>query len=398
MQSQIIGKIITSLDGSLKLNENEAIEFNLPGYKAVPIFKTNFHAIEQSNKENNADDGNKNNNNVITNTKIAFIDGGNVELLSAPNFSLQFVRVFACIFQDNKRIFSKKKEFYVLAKCINRLNDEGKAELTYTAEIFNANKEPGKDGKTFIDASDLLFAANDETIRDGIHNASISAVGEIARKFGELALAKQIVNELGEDGIIVLDGSLQATITNHKKYLEQLYAYAHEKGIVVSALAKTSRLFSNNGNSMAGLLNEISANTQVNGVICKNIAWYYYPVVEIENDNHKAELFFVKLNKASEYVFRFEIFKDCLAEKKQDSALLAGFLSELFSAIANNSRDLAFPGYPYGLIFADKLARVSNNEKEYLTTMFQAKAGKSWLVIKKYLNAVNAHDVLDRIG
>ncbi len=398
MQEQIIGKIITTLSSSLKLNENEAIEFALPGYKAIPISKGNFHAIEQSNKENNVTDEISEASNTLTTTKIAFIDGGNTELLSAANFSLQFVRVFGCIFQDNKRIFSKKHEFYVLARCVNRLSDEGKPELAYSAEIFPVNGEQLVDASQIInagqliDSADLLFAANDETIRDGIHNANISTIGEIARKFGELSLAKQIVNELNENDIIVLDGSLQATVTNHKKYLEQLYSAASAKKVIVSALAKTSRLFTNNGNSIVGLLNEVSINTEVDGAICKNIAWYYYPSVEIDNEAHRAELFFAKLNKASEYVFRFEVFKENLIGKDSD------YLSIIFSALANNSRDLTFPGYPYGLMFADRLARVSNNEKEYLTTLFQAKAGKSWSVIKKYLNAVNAHGVLDRIG
>ncbi len=382
MQEQIIRKIITALDSCLKLNENEAIEFNLPGYKAVPLSKTSFHEIKNKVE--------------ITDKKIAFIDGGNAELLSAANFSLQFVRVFACIFQEDKRIFSKKHEFYVLARCINRLSDQGKPELAYSAEIFPVNDgqlvDAGQtiNGEQLINSSDLVFAANDETIRNGTHNASISTIGEIARKFAELALAKQVVNELGKNDLLVLDGSLQTTVTNHKKYLEQLYADVQKKGIIVSALAKTSRIYTNNGNSIVGLLNELSSN------VLPESAWYYYPSVEIENENHKAELFFVKLNKASEYVFRYEVFKECLANRDPDS--LSHFLSALFSAIANNSRDLAFPGYPYGLIFADKLARVFNNEKEYLITLFQAKSGKNWHIIKKYLNAINAHDVLDRIG
>lgn len=396
MQEQIIGKIITTVGSSLKLTEDEAIEFALPGYKAVPISKDNFHVIVSNETENAPND-------AAASKKIAFIDGGNTELLSAANFSLQFVRVFGCIFQDNKRVFSKKHEFYVLARCINRLSDEGKSELAYSAEIFPVNAEQLVNGEQLVDAeqlidsSDLVFAANDETIRDGIHNANISTIGEIARKFGELALAKQIVDELTEDDLIVLDGTLQAAVTNHKKYLEQLYDAASAKNVIVSALAKTSRLFTNNGNSIVGLLNEISLTND----ICKTAAWYYYPSVEIENEAHKAELFFAKLNKNSEYVFRFEVFKESLSSKDNltgNNNYFSGILNNIFTALANNSRDLVFPGYPYGMIFADRLARVSNNEKEYLTTMFQAKAGKSWSVIKKYINAVNAHDVLDRIG
>ena len=47
--------------------------------------------------------------------KTVFVDGGNAELLSAPNFSLQFVRVIAVVHENNKRAKTEKNEFYVLA-------------------------------------------------------------------------------------------------------------------------------------------------------------------------------------------------------------------------------------------------------------------------------------------
>ena len=66
--------------------------------------------------------------------------------------------------------------------------------------------------------------------------------------------------------------------------------------------------------------------------------------------------------------------------------------------MANNCNDSVFIGYPYGLIEADKNARVSNNEKNMLLTLFSAKFGKDWEKIKESLSNLDAHEILDSIG
>ena len=40
--------------------------------------------------------------------KIAFVDGGSSELLKAPNYSIQFNRVYFSIFDGNKRLIPQK--------------------------------------------------------------------------------------------------------------------------------------------------------------------------------------------------------------------------------------------------------------------------------------------------
>ena len=70
---------------------------------------------------------------------------------------------------------------------------------------------------------------------------------------------------------------------------------------------------------------------------------------------------------------------------------------EVMAELKNNAKDLSFPGYPYGLILADKLARVSDKEAEYLKAKFFAAAGSKWSNLKNRMAAVNAHEVLDRM-
>ena len=49
-----------------------------------------------------------------TGKKVAFIDGGQAELLKAVNFSLQLIRTAVLIFKNNKKIHTKINEFFVL--------------------------------------------------------------------------------------------------------------------------------------------------------------------------------------------------------------------------------------------------------------------------------------------
>ncbi|MBT3409003.1 hypothetical protein HN415_10105, partial [Candidatus Woesearchaeota archaeon] len=68
--------------------------------------------------------------------------------------------------------------------------------------------------------------------------------------------------------------------------------------------------------------------------------------------------------------------------------------SKVLGFLAMNSRDLILPGYPYGLIKADKFARVSVNETQILKTRFNTKLKKE---VRESLNLNNVHEVLDSI-
>ena len=163
------------------------------------------------------------------------------------------------------------------------------------------------------------------------------------------------------------------------KYFSGLYGAAKKKNIVVAGLAKTSALLTEKGNSLAMVLNEMNKD--------RFSSWFYYPIVGINSQEHQAELFMVKLHEKSKHIFRLEIFKG----NKFDA-------DSVVSMLAANSRDGVFLGYPYGLIEADKFARVAKNDAEYLRTSFMAKAGKQWKKIEQCLTTANAHEILDRVG
>jgi len=353
---QTYDKIISLVKNNISNINDNHIQFSDTNYKPFNFDKNNFKEIKSSESNN----------------KIAFIDGGSSEIIKSSNFSLTLIRIYYTIYQNNKRIKAKKHDFYAFAK-----TKEIDNELFYDVEFIDYNLKNNNENNVIPSNEDLLLNSLDETIKQGITRASISNVSNVIRRFSELKTAINIIDELNENDIIVLDGSLQCTFTNEKKYFEELYKKAAEKNILISGLCKTTTLMTDKGNSIANALNKFNIEGK----------WLYHPIAEINTNNHKAEIAFVKLHESSKYIFRFEIHK----EQKQ-------YLNEVISLIANNCKDSVFIGYPYGLIEADRQARISNQEKQMLLTLFSTKFGKDWEKIKQSLSNIDAHEILDSIS
>ena len=172
----------------------------------------------------------------------------------------------------------------------------------------------------------------------------------------ELRLATELAQE---SDLVVLDGMLSPSFTGEEEALRALMG----KGTPVCGLSKTTRLFTETGNSAAVVL----------GSKAPAGCWLYH-IGE--------ESYLTQLHPASQHVFRL----DLTAQPVRVGV-----------SLVEQANDPVFPGYPYGLIDADKLARISNQEAEYLKTSFIAKAGKDLKQLKKYMHTVNAHAVLDSI-
>jgi len=344
MYDEVINKIIESIDEKTILTEAYP-KFSGEGYRAHKINSRNFHEINKLN----------------SNKKIAFVDGGNAEIIRSANFSLNLIRVCFVIYQNNKKITSKKFEILAFIQAINKNN-----EIYYKTSFFKTEYS--------IDLGEISFSSFDHTLMLGINRAEISSVANAIRRFAELKIAK-IVSDGKIADVIVLDGNLQSTLTNENTYLSQLYESCSKNNVVLSALSKTTSLFTDNGNLLSVVL----------GSIIIFPLWFYHPIVEINNINHKAEMFFVKFHNKSKHIFRFEIFNE---QRKKGE--------EIVNILAGNCIDPIFIGYPYGLVEADRIARISNNEKESLKTMFLIRLKNK--NIEKYLSSVNAHEILDRIS
>jgi len=324
----IISQIITRLSQKAELDEDDIPVFNKKDYKPVRISRNNFKDIPQTFSE----------------SKIAYIDGGNAEILAASNFSLQLIRTYYTVYKNNKRTSSKKFEFYALITA---------EKETYKTKVFAI--------KNSLDLPIPEFSQNDATIKEGNNQIKITRIADLIRRFAEIKTAEEAVKELKDNDFIVLDGDLQTSKTDEDHYLNSLYQKAGN--ITIAALSKTCSLFTEKGNSVPALLNQMQKGE-----------WYYHPIAENQ------EIYFTRLNKNSKYVFKMELNKNNIS---------------ILSFLRENSKDPVFLGYPYGLIEADKFARVSNQEKEYFKTLFLTKIGKR---LENHLSAQNAHSILDKIS
>ena len=320
MVKEIFSRIIEAIEEKVLDNE-------------IKIDKNRFVEIKKKENEN----------------KIVFIDGGQAELLKAVNFSLQMIRIGAVVFKNNKKVDSVLDEFFVLVYA------EGD---DYKTEIF-----PLKGGAV----DEIKINSLDASIREGNERASVSKIGGIVRRFAELEMAGRMIEKLEKWDFVVLDGSLKAMVSGEETHVNKLFEKAEKNGIIVSGLAKTSKIMQE-GVCVASQLNRAAGMKE---------EWYY----ELEEG-----ICMTRLNKSSAHVFEFNI---NIKQKK--------FTEDVLSSLAANSKDAVFPGYPYGLILVDKFARISNQEKEYWITRFKASAGEKWGKLKENVNVLNAHDILDNI-
>ena len=316
--------------------------------------------------------------------RIAFVDGGSTEVISAPNFAVGLTRLYFCTFQGDKRVEATKIpqriDFYTVCYAVPRSN-----QITYKTELVPLKEEWRK---YLPDAADLELDSFDRTIMLGLQRAPISRVLEVARVFAEWRFSSFIVQEELEEGdILVRDGTLQTTVTNEGTYADEAYQSALQKKVYFTALSKTSTLFTETGQPLFSVIHVLSESSRM-----KDDAWYYYPIATITQPDHKAEMLAVKLHKQSDYVFRFEILKDQVNKNN------FGEVELIVSALAENSKDVCFPGYPYGLIDADRFARVSMAEKTANEFQFRAVASQAvWEKISKFVKSSDAHEILNKL-
>ncbi|MGV8087299.1 MAG: DNA double-strand break repair nuclease NurA [Candidatus Woesearchaeota archaeon] len=328
-------------------------EYLLMNSKYVPlkIDNSNYHFYADKNTTQNM--VNSNSDDTIKN--ILFVDGGNSVLFESAGFCLGIIRIGGIVYSKNIRVKKSLQEFYIFITEVN-----GKYSIkTYPDTSFNS----------------MVFDSEDESLKNGIEKASISKIISVIRRLAEINYAYNNSNSLdfGDIDLVILDGTLESRYPYEDKYLEKLYSKKN-----VCALSKTCTLTTKNGYSVTNFLND--------SAVTLGVCWYYNPIVINNNPLHNAELYFIKLHSKSDYVFRFEMQKNCHLN-----------ISEIFSILINNSKDPIFLGYPYGLIDVDQYVRVSDDYTRLLRMKLSAKLGKDWNELSKHLSSTNAHSILDKI-
>jgi len=341
-----INDCINVLKKQLKYQENGNIAFfkNKEKYKPYKINKKYFFEIKKNNLEN------------LKHKRIAFIDGGNNTIFSAPNFCIVLNRISFCLYQNNKRLKPKiQNTIDFLSVCTSVLKEN---EIHFAIKIISDNAVLNQ-LKT-----EIKISSTDKTISSGIWRAKITKISDVARKYAEWIYALKIAkNQLNKGDILIRDGTLEARFVGETDFANEVYDICKAKKIIFGSVAKVNTLFSNTGSSFTTALSIQSP---------KNKIWYYYPVVDINDLQHRAKLYFAKLHKKTNRTLRIDVFDG-----------LSFNIGDFFYLLAQNSKDPCFFGYPFGLVEAHKNAVVKNNELNYYKA-----------IIYKYLDKKNHLDML----
>ena len=368
MMSDVVQKVVQNLDQVMAEKSLGKPYLSSHNYRAQDFNRSFFKPI-----------------NIVNSRKrLAFVDGGNQELVGAPNFSIQVNRVCFNLFEGRKRIHDEriphKTEFFSTTFAVFK-----EEKIFYDTSIFPVASAfsalvPNED--------DLSFDSTDRRLMVGTARADIARVASIARRFAEWTFARHVVeNWLEEGDVLVMDGTLRTAFQNESKYSKEAFRIANSKGVVYSGFAKTSRLLTTTGLSLIGALQKLAADAKAGPI------WHYYPIAESLSPEHEASIFIVKLNENSNRIYRYEI------QAEQAKRLEADLLNEVLSQLSLNSVDASFPGYPYGLMDVDANARVRYDEVETYRIMFLSEISKmgSWQKFLRHMQADDAHTVLNSL-
>jgi hypothetical protein len=360
--------LIAKLDSNVKEGDVGHPFFSNPEYTAFPLSKENFRPIKP----------------VESRRRFMFVDGGNQEILGAPNFSVQFNRVYFNIFDAQHRVLwnSLPSRVEFLSATHSRFHE---GEIFYDTSIFPLED---KHKALLPNEVDLSFNSFDRTVTVGTQRADIERVASIARKFAEWEYAFHVVEEeMEEDNVLALDGTLQTGFTNESKYANKVYNAAKSKDVVVTGLSKTSHLFTTTGLSLLGAVSKFADDSSI------PFDSWYIPVAEVATTDHNAVICVVKLHSMGNHVFRFEISREHFKQLKKDG------VDEILGQLARNSQDMSFPGYPYGLVDADRFARVSNHEIESYQAILLSEISKmgNWPKFSRHVSATDAHSILNML-
>lgn len=337
--------------------------FKDPDVIAYPFEKKSFHHIRT----------------VASDRKLAFVDGGNLELIGAPNFSVQLNRVYSCVWKHDKRqklTEIPQIEFY--SAIYSTIRD---GDISFEAIIIPANKEHS----TYVpNSADFVMKHSVDVEWDSGRANGITQLASVIRSAAEWKMAQETANLLDKDDVVVLDGSLQV-FQRDWKYFLGLEGTTKRKGIVLAGLSKSSSLFTDSGASVLGAASEFADQHDVVGE-------WYHPV--FESRKHRVYCLVVKLKSFSDRVFRLDFQLDQYKQLSEED------LDSILSLFCSNSADPTFAGYPFGLVDADLSSRVSKYEIDYYRALLssQISAMKRQGRFVSHIRARDAHDLLNAIA
>jgi hypothetical protein len=262
--------------------------------------------------------------------KVAAVDGGAATVLKGRSFLVGVYRAGAVVYQQRNRVDQKTMPL--------RLEIISQAELPrmYTSAYRNLVGEEPSESPGMDKMLDRL------------------------RLFSEWRLAQKVLDELESGDMLLIDGSLKASIAPPHSFMAEFTRRAQDKDIHLVGVTKTSTLYWGDKSPL------IPAVMRIGERFCPNSKWFCRISDEnlhIVSSSYFGRIYVAKLKASSDFAFRTDVNRI----DPVDPGLI-------FSVLSYFSSDPAFLGYPYPLAAAHNLSRIVLSEVEDIRHKLQSKA------------------------
>jgi hypothetical protein len=273
---------------------------------------------------------------------ILFIDGGNNKILDMQLQQVYLVHVAAIQAIPEKPFKSSRRTVIVLIR--KKTNDKEEAVIY------------SQDGK------ERIVAFQKEEGKEAIDRV---------RRLLEIEYAMEQAIDFERNSLIILDGSLECKTNEEKRAMDKLTESLIGNNQLLAGIAKTTTFICDDSRGIYEVLPKVDKISSI------HVANLLQP---------KAKVFMTKLHEASPYWFRCDI---------QD--IFGVDANRVLGQLATLSNDAAFVGYPYPLIKADMLARVTHEESGAMKTRLMVFAKDKFPDMEDLCRQVDVHSVLDKM-
>jgi len=262
--------------------------------------------------------------------RVGAVDGGSATVVKGRSFLIGVYRTGSVIFHNGRRV---KQE-----------------TLPLKLEIISQS-----------DLSERYFSAyKDLTGAEPSEAPGIDKMLDRLRLFSEWKLAQELLDELNQGEMLLIDGSLKASIAPPHNFLLKITQKAKEKGVHLVGVTKTSTLYWGDRSPL------IPAVVKIGERFCPNHSWFYQisaDKLHTKSPSYFGTIYIAKLKSSSDFAFRVDVNRFDQTDP-----------NFIFSFLSNLSGDPAFLGYPYPLAAAHNLARITQGEVEDIRYRLQSKA------------------------
>ncbi|MFQ6003776.1 MAG: DNA double-strand break repair nuclease NurA [Candidatus Zixiibacteriota bacterium] len=262
--------------------------------------------------------------------KVGAVDGGSATVVKGRSFLIGIYRSGSVIFHNGKRIKQKTLPL--------------KLEIISQADISKRYSS----------------AYRDLTGEEPSEAPGIEKMLDRLRLFSEWKLARGLLDELKEGDMLLIDGSLKASIAPPHNFLLKITQKAKERGIHLVGVTKTSTLYWGDRSPL------IPAVVKIGERFCPDSKWFCQLSKEelhTKSMSYFGTIYVAKLKTSSDFAFRVDVNRF----DQVDPTIVFSFLSNL-------SGDPAFLGYPYPLAAVHNFARITKGEVEDIRYRLQSKA------------------------